>query len=63
MLAKALGIWGIGSGSDEGKITFESKARGAKKVVQTLVSTMKEHGSSAEMLRSAIVIISHWLRR
>ena len=44
MLAKALGIWGIGSGSDEGKITFESKARGAKKVVQTLVSTMKEHG-------------------
>ena len=44
MLAKALGIWGIGSGSDEGKIAFESKARGAKKVVQTLVSTMKEHG-------------------
>ena len=43
-LAKALGIWGIGSGSDEGKIAFESKARGAKKVVQTLVSTMKEHG-------------------
>ena len=32
------------SGSDEGKIAFESKARGAKKVVQTLVSTMKEHG-------------------
>lgn len=31
MLAKALGIWGIGSGSDEGKIAFESKARGAKK--------------------------------
>lgn len=44
MLAKALGIWGIGSGSDEGKIVFESKARGAKKVVHTLVSTMKEHG-------------------
>ena len=44
MLAKALGIWGIGSGSDEGKIAFESKARGAKKAVQTLVSTMKEHG-------------------
>ena len=35
---------GIGSGSDEGKIAFESKARGAKKAVQTLVSTMKEHG-------------------
>ena len=34
----------IGSGSDEGKIAFESKARGAKKAVQTLVSTMKEHG-------------------
>lgn len=31
MLAKALGIWGIGSGSDEGKIAFESKARGAKR--------------------------------
>ena len=44
MLAKALGIWGIGSGSDEGKIAFESKARGAKKGGQTLVSTMKEHG-------------------
>jgi hypothetical protein len=41
---KAFGIWGIGSGSDEGKIAFESKARGAKKAVQTLVSTMKEHG-------------------
>ena len=38
------GRWGIGSGSDEGKIAFESKARGAKKAVQTLVSTMKEHG-------------------
>ena len=32
------------SGSDEGKIAFESKARGAKRIVQTLVSTMKEHG-------------------
>lgn len=43
-IARKLGMWGIGSGSDEGKIIMEGKTRGAKKAVEMLVIIMKEKG-------------------
>lgn len=43
-LAKALGMWGIGSASDEGKIVIEGKTKGPKKAIRALIGLMKEHG-------------------
>ena len=43
-LAKALGMWGIGSASDEGRIVVEGKTRGPKRTVRTLVECMRERG-------------------
>lgn len=43
-IARKLGMWGIGGGSDEGKIIMEGKTRGAKKAVEMLVIIMKEKG-------------------
>lgn len=46
LIAKALGMWGIGIGSDEGKIIFEAKARGAKKALLVILHDMKKRGFS-----------------
>lgn len=43
-IARKLGMWGIGGGSDEGKIIMEGKTRGAKKAVEMLIMNMKEKG-------------------
>lgn len=43
-LARALGMWGIGTASEEGTIVVEGKARGTKKTVRELVNRMKERG-------------------
>ena len=47
-LARALGMWGIGCGSEEGKIVMEGKTRGAKKAVKMLVQCMQEKGFRGE---------------
>ena len=43
-LARALGMWGIGTASEEGTIVVEGKARGTKKTVRELIDRMKERG-------------------
>ena len=43
-LARALGMWGIVTASEEGTIVVEGKARGTKKTVRELISCMKERG-------------------
>lgn len=43
-LARTLGMWGIGSGSEDGKIIMEGKVRGAKKAVKMLITNMQEKG-------------------
>lgn len=43
-IAKKLGMWGIGIGSEEGKIVMESKVRGTKKAVEELIANMKKKG-------------------
>lgn len=43
-LARALGMWGIGTASEEGTIVVEGKARGVKKTVRELINRMKERG-------------------
>lgn len=43
-LARALGMWGIGTASEEGTIVVEGKARGTKKTVRELINRMKERG-------------------
>lgn len=45
-LAKALGMWGIGSASDEGRIVVEGKTRGPKRTVRALIECMRERGFS-----------------
>ena len=47
-LAKALGMWGIGGGSEEGKIVIEGKTRGAKRAVKMLMDRMLEKGYRGE---------------
>lgn len=42
VLAKALSMWGIGVGSDEGKIEVVGKTRGDKKVVLEIIKIMKD---------------------
>ncbi len=53
-IARALGMWGIGGGSDEGKIVMEGKVRGAKKAVKALIEKMREKG-----FRGDKIAISH----
>ena len=53
-LAKALGMWGIGSASDEGRIVVEGKTRGSKRTVRTLVECMRERGFAGGNVASAI---------
>ena len=47
-IARALGMWGIGGGSEEGKIVMEGKTRGAKKAVKMLIESMREKGFRGE---------------
>ena len=43
-VARVLNMWGIGSGSDEGEIVVEGKARGEKRAVEMLLAKMRERG-------------------
>lgn len=43
-LAKKLGVWGIGVGSDEGKIQIKTKVRGSNKMLSALIDDMVERG-------------------
>ena len=51
-VARALNMWGIGSGSDEGRIVIEGKTRGAGRALELLLSKMEEKGFSGS--RAAI---------
>lgn len=53
-LARKLGMWGIGIGSDEGTIVVKGKTRGAAKAVSMLLENMKENGFCGGR-----VVISH----
>ena len=55
-LARALGMWGIGTASEEGTIVVEGKARGTKKAVRELIKRMKERGFAVCVLPLAIAI-------
>ena len=43
-LARALGMWGIGIGSDEGEILFRGKTRGKAGALEALLADMRERG-------------------
>lgn len=47
-IARTFHMWGIGSGSDHGEIVVEDKTRGSKKMVEMLISKMKENGFSGD---------------
>ena len=53
-LAGALGMWGIGIGSDRGEIIIKGKARGAAKAVKIIVEDMFQRGYNGGR-----VLISH----
>lgn len=53
-VARALGMWGIGGGSDEGMIVLEGKARGGQRAVALLTDTMREKG-----YQGGAAVISH----
>ncbi|MBO4365113.1 MAG: DegV family protein [Eggerthellaceae bacterium] len=53
-LAGALGVWGIGIGSDRGEIIIKGKARGAAKAVKIIVEDMFQRGYNGGR-----VLISH----
>ena len=46
--AQLLNMWGIGGGSEEGKIVMEGKTRGAKKAVEMLLNKMRAKGFQGE---------------
>ncbi len=53
-LAKKLGMWGIGIGSDEGRIEIKGKTSGSVRMIGMLIDEMKERGSPG-----GSVLISH----
>ncbi len=53
-IAKKLGMWGIGIGSDEGRIEIKGKTRGSVRMIGMLIDEMKEKGFTGGR-----VIISH----
>ncbi|MCQ2437837.1 MAG: DegV family EDD domain-containing protein [Clostridia bacterium] len=53
-LAKKLGMWGIGIGSDEGTIKIKGTARGEKGAVRNMIDYMKSHD-----FNGGTVAISH----
>lgn len=54
ILSKTFGIWGIGSGSEEGNIILEGRARGARRAVEALAARMRANG-----FRGSRAVISH----
>jgi DegV family protein with EDD domain len=54
LIAGALGVWGIGIGSDKGEIIIKGKARGASKAVKIILEDMFQRG-----YRGGRVLISH----
>lgn len=55
-VANALGFWGVGTASPEGKIQIKEKIRGTKRVLNSIIRDMKEKGSAIQE-----VIIVHCL--
>ena len=55
-VAGRLGLWGIGIGSDEGRIVVKSKVRGAQKALAAILEDMKANAFS-----HGPVVISHCL--
>lgn len=55
-VAKKLGLWGIGIGSDEGVIAMRGKAKGAAKAIENLLEDMEQRGYAG-----GEVLISHCL--
>ena len=53
-VARVLNMWGIGSGSAEGKIVLDGKTRGARHMIEQLVGLMRERG-----FQGGRVAISH----
>lgn len=53
-VARKLGMWGIGAGSEEGLINMKGKTRGPSKALAMLVEEMKSH-----KFQGGKVIISH----
>lgn len=44
LIARKLGLWGIGAGSTDGRIVMQGRERGAKRVMEHLLAGMKENG-------------------
>ena len=57
-VAKRLGFWGIGIGTQQGKISIKGKVRGAKKALYSIIEDMKEWGKPVHH-----VVISHCQNR
>ena len=53
-VAKKLGMWGVGIGSDEGRIVMKTKTRGVNRVVNAIIEDMRERG-----FRCREIVISH----
>ena len=53
-VAKKLGMWGVGIGSDEGRIVMKTKTRGASRVINAIIEDMRERG-----FRAREIVISH----
>lgn len=53
-IAGKLGFWGIGIGSEEGKIQIKQKTRGNGKALDAIITDMKERG-----IKYGTVVISH----
>lgn len=58
LFAKMMNLWGIGIGTDEGKITIKDKARGEKKALESIITDMKSNG-----FNGGKVVISHCINR
>lgn len=56
LVAGHLGIWGIGVGSDEGKIAMRGNARGEKNMIRFLVNEIKKTGLAGKR-----IVICHCL--
>lgn len=55
-VANALGFWGVGIASPEGRIAIKGKVRGTKRVLNSILNDMKEKGSAIQE-----VVIVHCL--
>lgn len=53
-IARKLGMWGIGTGSDEGRIVMKGKARGTEGMLRVILEDMKERCFTGKE-----IVISH----